>query len=108
MSRPSVPAVSHPWLGRTARVTEARQAHVHTTIAQLRFALPRTQHVHIVVIDENGRTVRTLHDGTLEAGEHLSCWDGHDDRGTSMSSGSYALRLDVDGAPLTSRVVMLH
>jgi flagellar hook assembly protein FlgD len=108
MSRPSVPAVTHPWFGRTARVSDARKPRLHPAITQLRFALPRTQHVRIHVQDASGRLVRTLHEGTLEAGEHVSCWDGRDDRGAALNPGSYMMRLEVDAAPLTSRVVTLN
>ena len=108
MSRPSAPAVSHAWLGRTARAAGARQAPQRPSVAQLRFALPRPQHALVCVHDSNGRVVRTLHDGTLEPGEHVSSWDGQDDLGASLAAGSYTLRLDVDRQPLTSRVITLR
>ena len=50
--------------------------------------------VRLTVYDVAGRRVRRLHDGPLSAGQHRLAWDGRDDSGRSLASGTYFLRLD--------------
>ena len=45
------------------------------------------------IFDALGRTVRLLHDGHLPAGVSTLRWDGRDDRGRDLPSGTYLLRL---------------
>ncbi len=49
--------------------------------------------VNLVVLDLRGRRVRTLVDGHVEAGLHRTVWDGRDDGGRAVASGSYRLFL---------------
>lgn len=77
-------------------------------MAVLRFALPSATPSTLSVRSADGRVVRTLLHGTLEAGEHDCRWDGRDDRGVSVSAGSYVLMLEAGGAPLTSRRVTVR
>jgi PKD repeat protein len=50
------------------------------------------------VFDLSGRLVRTIVDGASRAaGEHEVRFDGKDDRGTTLSSGRYFVRVDVPG-----------
>ncbi|HPF69602.1 MAG TPA: FlgD immunoglobulin-like domain containing protein [Candidatus Krumholzibacteria bacterium] len=53
--------------------------------------------VQVTVYDARGRRVARLHDGWLAEGDHALPWDGRDDRGRSVPSGVYAVRLQ-DGA----------
>ena len=62
-----------------------------TTIA---FRLPAAGPVRLTIADARGRTVRTLVDGTRAAGRHEVRWDGRDDRGGRVASGTYLYRLD--------------
>ena len=60
---------------------------------QIRFVLPRAGHVDATVLDPLGRTRKTLVRGTLRAGEHRLVWDGADDAGADLPSGTYVLRV---------------
>ncbi len=57
------------------------------------FDLPRPGHVVARIYDVTGRVVRTLVDEDLPASVHVRRWDGTDDSGRRMASGTYYLRL---------------
>lgn len=55
--------------------------------------IPRAGDAALAVHDLRGRLVRTLWQGTLEAGRHPVTWDGRDERGGQAASGVYLVRL---------------
>ncbi|MCY4000695.1 MAG: choice-of-anchor B family protein [Bacteroidetes bacterium] len=71
-----------------------------TTSATLSLAQPT--HVHIEVLNTLGRSVRTIHDGLLSAGEHLLSFDA-----TNLPSGSYEIRVSSDRYTTGTRVVLI-
>lgn len=73
----------------------------------VRFALPLAARVDIGVVDVAGRHVKTLLRGQLPAGVHRTLWDGRDDAGRPVASGTYFYRLDAGGAILTDKVTIL-
>jgi len=60
------------------------------------FALPRAEHVRLDILDPRGRLVRTLVDERREAGDHAVIWDGADQDGRQVPSGTYIYRLQSD------------
>jgi hypothetical protein len=65
-----------------------------TTIA---FALAAAGPARLDIIDAAGRRVRTLADEERSAGSHRVTWDGRDDAGRGVASGSYFARLETAG-----------
>jgi hypothetical protein len=65
---------------------------------RLHYALPQASEISLRVYDLRGRAVRTLASGHGEAGGHTADWDGRDDRGVTLPSGTYFARLDAAGA----------
>ncbi len=63
----------------------------------IRFALPTTQDVELSVFDVRGQRVRTLVHGTMPAGHHEVTWQGRDEGGRQVASGTYFYRLATDG-----------
>lgn len=63
---------------------------------QVRFRL----HREADVLDARGRLVRVLHRGTLLPDLHVLDWDGCDDRGVGVASGSYLFRVEAEGETL--------
>jgi len=61
-----------------------------TTIS---FSLIEDQWVKLNIIDLHGRQVRTLLDGPLSAGNQQVLFDGRDDRGIPLASGTYFAQL---------------
>ena len=60
----------------------------------LRFVLPRADTVELTIFDPRGRVVRRLlPPEARDAGTHELAWDGRDDAGRAVASGSYRYRL---------------
>jgi len=57
------------------------------------FELAAGGQVRLTIHDLGGRLVRTLAAGDFPAGRHESTWDGRDDAGRGLASGSYLARL---------------
>ena len=63
--------------------------------------------MRLTIYDSRGHTVRTLVDGPVTAGRHDIQWDGTDDNGSPVASGSYFYRLRIGNETLTKRMVLL-
>jgi hypothetical protein len=74
---------------------------------ELRFQLQVGARVELVLYDLAGRSVHTLLDERLPAGEHAVVWDGRDDQGQRVSSGVYLYRLRAGNYVETKRTVLL-
>lgn len=74
---------------------------------QLRFALSESGPVTLRVYDTLGREVATLVEGVMPAGTHVVTWDGSDEAGGRVSSGSYLYRLEAADGTSRSRVMTL-
>ena len=65
----------------------------------LRFSLDGPAHeVRVDVYDVAGRHVRTLLSRALPRGTHVLGWDGRNDTGAAVATGTYFARWSVDGA----------
>jgi hypothetical protein len=62
---------------------------------QITYTLPQPSRVTLRVYDVAGRRVATLHDRAQPAGTHGATWDGRDQAGQSVASGTYLYRLEV-------------
>jgi GEVED domain/Calx-beta domain/Domain of unknown function DUF11/Secretion system C-terminal sorting domain len=62
----------------------------------IRFALPETGNVKIVVVDMLGRAISTLVDGPMQAGSHEVLFDA-----SNLPSGTYIYRLEAEGVAVT-------
>jgi hypothetical protein len=60
----------------------------------VRFELPAPQEITLRLYDLQGRLVCTLAAGNYGAGPHALPWDGTDDAGRRVASGTYVLRLE--------------
>ncbi len=60
---------------------------------ELSFVLAREGKVTLSVYSLRGRLVRTLINEQMTAGPHMLTWNGTDDAGQTVSSGSYLVRL---------------
>ena len=73
----------------------------------LSFALPAAGPVRLAVYDMEGRRVRTVSAGVMDAGEHELRFDLRDDAGRAITSGIYFVRLEMLGRTLTRRLAIL-
>lgn len=75
-----------------------------TTIS---FALPEAEVVTLRVYDVRGRLVRTLADGSFEAGAHSVEWNGTDGGNSPVASGVYFYRLTAGGVDQTRKMLLM-
>lgn len=75
---------------------------------ELSFRLDRARRVLVGVFAVDGRRVRTLRLGMLEAGEHHVTWDGRDDHGRLAASGVYFAGIETDDHRETRRITRLR
>jgi flagellar hook assembly protein FlgD len=66
------------------------------------------RYVHLAIYDAQGRMVRALVDGFVDAGQHSVTWDGVTVRGTGAPSGVYFAQLRTGGYTGTQKLVMLR
>jgi hypothetical protein len=77
-------------------------------VTTLAFTVPEgAENVRLTVHDVAGRLVRTLVDERLPAGKATAVWDGTDDRGLSLSSGVYFVRLSAGQDEAFRKVTLL-
>jgi hypothetical protein len=74
----------------------------------IRFGLPRAARAELAVYDVQGRRVKQLAQGVLEAGRYSAAWDGRDERGARVAAGVYYYALRADGGlKLEKRLIVL-
>lgn len=73
----------------------------------LSFTISSPGPVRLVIYDASGRRVRTLRDRALPAGEQRLRWDGCDDRGAAVASGTYTARLVAAGEARSVKLVLV-
>ncbi len=73
---------------------------------QIEFYLPKRGKVHAAIYNLQGQRVKVPINGSLEAGKHRMLWDGTDDMGRVVMSGTYLFRLQA-GAFTTYRKLLL-
>lgn len=74
----------------------------------IRYSLPRTGRVALVIYDLQGRRVRSLVDKVEAAGEQSVVWDGQDDEGQAVASGGYVARLVTDQGTRASKLMLIR
>jgi GH25 family lysozyme M1 (1,4-beta-N-acetylmuramidase) len=70
----------------------------------IRFDLPDAGRVRLAVYDVAGRLIRTLVDADLPRGTHEEVWDGRDEAGQAVASGSYFAKLNAGARAETIRM----
>jgi hypothetical protein len=68
----------------------------------------RVEEIVVDVYDMTGRRVRTLFRGGLPRGFFSVEWDGRDDEGRDVPSGSYILRGDAQGRSVARRATLIR
>jgi hypothetical protein len=63
--------------------------------------------VEIAIYDVTGRRVVTLHDGPTSPGSHAVVWDGRDERGNMVASGTYFARMSAPDHTSTLKLTLL-
>ncbi|HET9253224.1 MAG TPA: kelch repeat-containing protein [Candidatus Eisenbacteria bacterium] len=74
--------------------------------AVIAFDLARAAVGVVSVYDVHGRRIRELQQGLLPAGAHRVRWEGKNDAGSPVASGSYFYRLEAEGIRLTRKLIL--
>ena len=75
---------------------------------QIRFALPAATRVEGVIYNIAGQSIRHLVDREFSTGQHTLTWDGRDDFGKIVASGTYFLLLKTDAQHFTRKLLLLR
>ena len=73
---------------------------------RIRFDLPATAATRLVIFNALGQRVRTMFDEVAQPGRHAITWDGRDERGAPLATGTY-LYLLTSGSQAESRALLL-
>jgi len=92
----------------SAYVLHANAPNPFNPSTRLSFELPLPEVVRLGVFDAQGRRVRTLLDGSREAGRHELEWDGRDDGGRAVASGVYLCRMEAGDYRRTIRMTLIR
>ncbi len=68
-----------------------------SNVTSISYTVATAGDVRLQVFDTRGALVRTLVSARLEAGTHVTQWNGLDDAGRAVASGSYRYTLTMDG-----------
>jgi hypothetical protein len=104
----SASAVNDPAASASRAVLQGATPNPFNPRTAIRFDLPKAGAVRLSVFDVAGRLVRTLVDGGLAQGSHEYAWDGRDEAGRAVGSGSYLARLEFGGAVETVRMGLVR
>ncbi len=60
------------------------------------------------IVDLSGRTVKILSDGQKEAGRYAIQWEGKDENGAEVASGTYVIQIEANGIRSTKSVSIVR
>jgi flagellar hook assembly protein FlgD len=70
------------------------------------FELAETGPIELAIYDLGGRRVRIMESGTQSAGRHESTWDGQDNAGRAVPTGTYFCRLSTAQGSQTRKLTL--
>ncbi len=74
----------------------------------IRYSVPRPQRVRLEIFNTAGQKVACLVDGAIVTGRGQVVWDGRDENGRAVASGTYFCRMTTDDGCQVRRVVLLR
>lgn len=99
---PEIPSVSSPSIALTAHPNPTVDA------TQLSYRLEQPELVTIEVFDSSGRRVRILEEGSQPTVSGDTRWDGLDDRGRIVPTGTYFARIRTAEGIATTRLTLIR
>jgi M6 family metalloprotease-like protein len=75
---------------------------------QIRFSLPAATRVEGIIYNVAGQAMRHLVDREFSTGQHTLTWDGRDDFGKTVASGTYFLLLKTGSQRFTRKLLLLR
>ena len=74
---------------------------------QIKFNLTKTDNVVLRVYDILGKEIRTLVNEKMNAGEKTAVWDGFDNTGKAVASGTYFVKLETSAGVDSKKMTLL-
>jgi len=74
---------------------------------EIEYAIPVSNHVSLAVFNSLGQQIKTLVDRNMTAGTYHATWDGTDDMGNNMPSGTYFYKMTSSHFNLSRRMTLL-
>ena len=74
---------------------------------QIKFNLIKSDVVVLKIYDVLGKEIRTLVNEKMNAGEKITVWDGLDNSGKSVASGSYFVKLETSAGVDSKKMTLL-
>jgi len=74
---------------------------------EIKFALPTNSHVKLDIFNVMGQKVKSLVNGDMEAGYRSIIWNGTDETGANVASGTYFYVLKAGDKTFTKKMTML-
>jgi hypothetical protein len=73
----------------------------------LRFSLPENADINLEIYNVKGQKVRSLVNGSYNAGSHTCLWDAKDNTGSRVASGIYFAMLSYKGNQLSRKLLLM-
>jgi photosystem II stability/assembly factor-like uncharacterized protein len=77
-------------------------------VVHLKYRLPISNKVKVEVYDLLGKRVKSILNGTQNAGWQEISWDAINDAGTAVSSGIYLIRIKTDSGTKMKKVILMR
>jgi len=75
-------------------------------ITLINFSLPEQSKIKLLIYNIGGQLIRHLADDTYSGGIHHIMWDGKDDSGRIVASGTYLYRLISDNQNISRKLIL--
>ncbi len=73
----------------------------------IKFGLPNAENVKIIIYNMLGQEIKTLINQTLNAGTYTLIWNGENDFGVMVTSGTYLYRIITDNYTETKKLMLI-
>jgi len=76
--------------------------------AEIHYSLPEKTQISLKVYDVSGKLITTIEEGIKESGRYSILWDGIDNKGTKLPTGSYFVTLRTEKHTQTKKLVIVR
>lgn len=77
------------------------------TETTIRYVVPISTEVKLIIYDASGRVVKVLVDALIEAGYYENSWDGKDETGQEVTSGIYFYQIQAGNHISTKKMILI-
>lgn len=99
--------ITEPVTGAAGYTLSANAPNPFSNTTEITYFTPKRGDMKLEVFNINGDLVRTLVSGNTEAGRHSVIWNGTDEKGTAVASGTYTYRLTAGPNVITRTMVLV-